>query len=148
MEVQPSVETHAFPSFKTIVIAGLAGGFLLNAIDTPWSVMVMVPKMKPFFDAQGFASSPLTGPWFLSVHFLFTTVIAYIYSLMRTRHGRGLRTALMAGVMMLLVNRAFGFANVLMGIFPVDLLLGFSASMVPGTLIASVVSAWIIDRRN
>ncbi len=147
MEVESSVETDAFPTFKTILIAGLAGGFVLNAIDTPWSVLVMVPKMKPFFDAQGFASSPLTGPWFLSVHFLFTTVIAYLYSLMRMLHGRGLRTALTAGVIMLLVNRAFGFANVLMGIFPADLFLGFSASMVPGTLIASVVSGWIIDRR-
>ena len=96
MEVESTVETQAFPSFKTILMAGLAGGFVLNAIDTPWS----------------------------------------------------LRTALTAGVIMLVVNRAFGFANVLMGIFPADLFLGFSASMVPGTLIASVVSAWIIDRRN
>jgi hypothetical protein len=133
------------PSWQRTLLAGTAGGLILNLIDTPWSIFVMVPKNQVFLAAHGLVTSPLTGPWFLLTHFAFVAVIAWLYGLMRERYGKGLATALAAGGVLLILNRMFGMGNVFIGTIPFDVFLGFSASFVFGTLLASVVAARIID---
>lgn len=136
----------SLPSSSRILLAGIVGGIVLNLIDTPWSVIVMVPKMTQFLDAHGLSTNVLTGPWLLSMHIVFTVAIAYLYALMRTVYGAGIRTALSAGAVFLLLNRGFGFGNVLMGTFTAELFFGFSIGMVLGTVVASLVIGWMIDR--
>jgi len=91
-------------------------------------------------------ASPLTGPWFLLTHFVFTTAIAWFYTLAAPRYGASTRTALAVGGVVLLVNRMFGVGNVLLGWIPLGGFLGFSLSFVIGVLAASAVAAKIVDR--
>jgi hypothetical protein len=131
---------------KRILLAGAAAGVVLNLIDTPWSVVAMVPYLARFNAEHGHVASPFTGPWFLVTHFAFTTMIAWLYALATPRYGAGLRTALMVGGAMLTINRMFGAGNVLLGWISLGGFLGFSLSFVVGVLAASVVAAKIIDR--
>jgi hypothetical protein len=134
------------PSVTRLAIAGLAGGLVLNLIDTPWSVAVMVPRLQAFSEAHGLAASPLVGPWFLLAHFALATFIAWVYALSRTHLRPGRRTAALVSLAVLAVNRAFGFANVLMGLMPLGVFLGFSLSFAVGVLAAGIVSARVLDR--
>jgi hypothetical protein len=134
------------PSIKRLVAAGIAGGLVLNVIDTPWSVLVMVPRLESFTEAHRLVASPLAGPWFLLVHVALAAAMAWIYALARLHHGAGRRTALLVGAVMLLVNRAFGLGNVLIGVMPLDIFAGFSISFVVGVLAASLASAAVVDR--
>jgi hypothetical protein len=129
------------PSLKHILFAGLAGGAVLNLIDTPWSVLVMVPKMQVFLDRHQLSSNAFAGPWFLATHFAFMILIAWVYALARQRFHPGLVLALAVAGVFLLINRAFGVGNVLIGIFA-----GFSIGMTFGTLAGGVAAAKVIDR--
>jgi uncharacterized membrane protein YagU involved in acid resistance len=132
-------------SLKRILLAGLAGGFVLNLIDTPWSILMMVPRNQVFLEAHGLVTSPLTGPWFLLTHFVFVTVIAWVYAIARNSYGKSTWTALAAGAALLIANRMFGFGNVLVGTIPLDVFWGFSASFVLGTFLATFAAARVID---
>lgn len=133
-------------SIRSFVIPGLVGGLVLNLVDTPWSVMAMVPRLQAFTDAHRLTTSPLVGPWFLLLHFALGVTIAWIYALARSHYRAGPATALMVGGLMLVINRGFGLANVLMGLMPLDVFLGFSISFVVGVLAASWVIGWMMDR--
>jgi hypothetical protein len=132
-------------SLKRILLAGLAGGFVLNLIDTPWSILMMVPRNQVFLERHGLVTSSLTGPWFLLTHFVFVTVIAWFYAIARNRYGNGTWTAFASGAVLLVVNRMFGFGNVLIGTIPAHVFFGFSVSFVAGTLLATFVAARVID---
>jgi hypothetical protein len=134
------------PSLKRLLVAGLAGGLVLNLVDTPWSVAAMVPYLAPFNAAHGLVASPLTGPWFLLTHFVFCFGIAWVYALAAPQYGPGARTALAVGGGLLVLNRMFGLGNVLLGWIPLYGFLGFSVSFVAGVLGASVVIGRVLDR--
>lgn len=136
------------PSYSSIFIAGLVGGLVINLIDTPASVLVMVPRLQAFTDAHQLAAYPLAAPWFLGLHFAFGVAIAWLYALVRARYGAGPRTALLAGGALLLFNRCFGLSNVFMGLMPLNLFLGFSVGFIVSVLAASWVIGWMIDRRH
>lgn len=136
----------SIPSIRSIIVPGLVGGLVLNLVDTPWSVIAMVPRLQAFTDAHSLTASPLVGPWFLLLHFALGIVIAWIYALTRGHYPAGPTTALLVGGVMLVVNRGFGLANVLMGLMPLDVFLGFSISFVIGVLAASWVIGRIMDR--
>ena len=136
----------SMPSFRTILTSGLAGGFVLNLIDTPWSVVMMVPKLAAFSADHQIAASAFVGPYFLALHFVFCVIIAWFYALCRTQYGSSAQNALIVGAIMLFVNRGFGFGNVLLGLMPNDIFLGFSLSFVIGVLAASWVIGRILDR--
>jgi hypothetical protein len=133
------------PSLPRITAAGLAGGAALNLIDTPWSIFVMVPRLQEFNAAHQLTASVLAGPWFLLTHFAFAIGIAWLYALARTHYGQGARTAILVGGVLLLLNRAFGVGNVLLGWIPVTGFLGFSISFVVGVLVASVIAGKVVD---
>jgi hypothetical protein len=118
---------------------------VLNLIDTPWSVAVMVPRMQEFLDAHALSSSPATGPWFLLVHFAFMALVAWVYDLARRRYRPGAGLGLWVGGAFLLVNRAFGAGNVLIGLLPMSVFLGFSVSFVVGTLLGSFAVARVSE---
>jgi hypothetical protein len=133
------------PSIRRVVVAGLAGGAVLNLIDTPLSVLVMVPRLREFTDAHQLQAHMLTGPWFLLAHFLLSIGIAWLYALAAGPYGKGYKTALACAGIVLVLNRALGFANVLMGLMPLDIFLGFSASFALGVFLAGLAGAWILD---
>jgi hypothetical protein len=133
------------PSVPRLITAGLAGGAVLNLIDTPWSIWVMVPRLHDFNTNHQLSASALTGPWFLLTHFAFVMVIAWLYALARQHYGPGPGTALRVAAVMVLINRAFGVGNALLGWIPAAGLLGFSLSFVLGVLLASVIAARVVD---
>lgn len=130
---------------QRLALAGLAGGLVLNAIDTPWSVFVMLPGMHVFETAHGLSASGLTGPWFMFAHFAYMGGIAWLYGLLRERHGSGARTALVAGGVLFVLNRMFGIGNGFLGVLPFDLFWGFTISFAVGTALGSLVCARIMD---
>jgi hypothetical protein len=128
--------------------AGFLGGLVLNLIDTPWSVLVMVPRMEAFSRAHQLEASALAGPWFLLTHFAYMLMIAWIHAQARGPGGRSYGSALLVAAAVLLVNRAFGLGNVLIGVLPLDVFLGFSLSFVAGTLLGGLAIAWTMDRNG
>jgi hypothetical protein len=130
---------------RSIVAAGLAGGVVLNLVDTPWSIAVMVPRMQDFLDAHHLESSAFTGPWFLLVHFAYMTLVAWAYRAACERLQPGIGSALLVGGAFLLVNRGFGLGNVLIGLLPGSVFLGVSMSFVVGTLLGCIVIAQVLD---
>jgi hypothetical protein len=142
----PATASPAALPLKPLLRAGLLGGLLLNLIDTPWSVLVMVPRMAPFAAEHGLEASPLVGPWFLLVHILFAMGIALLHLLLRQQRGPGPGTALLAGLLLLALNRLFGFGSVLLGAMPAGIFLGFSLSFVPATLAAAWLAGRVLDR--
>ena len=136
------------PSIRSFVIPGLVGGLVLNLIDTPWSVIVMVPRLQAFSDAHQLIGHPLTGPWFLLLHFILGIATAWVYLLARSIYGSGVGTALLSGGVLLLLNRGFGIGNVLLGLMPLNLFLGLTVSFTVGMFAASIVIARMIERSN
>lgn len=136
------------PSFRQIALSALTGGLVLNLIDTPWSVLVMVPPLQAFSQAHGLRGSGLVGPYFLLVHFGYCLAIAWVSSALRPQGGSAVRSALVAGTVLLALNRAFGLGNVFLGLMPLSIFLGFSLSFVVGTLAASGVMGWLLDRQR
>jgi predicted anti-sigma-YlaC factor YlaD len=136
----------SIPSLPRILLAGIAGGVALNVIDTPWSILVMVPRLQAFTDAHQLAAHPLVGPWFLLAHFGLATGMAWVYALARGVYGHGARTAMTVSLVLLLLNRAFGLATVLMGLMPLTVFLGFSAGFAVAAIVAGVVAAKIVDQ--
>lgn len=132
-------------NLKRIIAAGLASGLVLNLIDTPWSVLVMLPKLQAFEAAHGLTSSVFTGPWFILVHFVYMTAVAWLYAVLRDRQGSGLTTAFVAGGLLFTLNRLFGIGNGFLGVLPFDLFWGLTASFFIGTALGSIAAARVID---
>lgn len=131
---------------KHVALAGAAGGLVLNLIDTPWSVFVMLGPMQAFQAAHGLSASALTGPWFMAAHVLYMGGVAWLYALLRERRGGGAKTALLAGTFLFVLNRVFGIGNGFLGVLPFGLFWGFTASFALGTAIGSIVAGRVIER--
>lgn len=132
--------------FRRIMFAGLLGGAVLNLIDTPWSVLVMVPRMAAFQAAHGLSASAWAGPWFLATHWATMGVIAAAYAVARRSLPAGPGLAMGIAAAMLLVNRGFGFGTVLTGLMPAGIFAGFSLGFAPALLLGSLVAGRVLDR--
>lgn len=135
-----------FPSMARLAGAGLACGMVINLVDTPWSLWFGVPRLNAFAAAHQLQGSALVGSTFMLVHLLLGLALAWIYATARTVHGAGTRTALLVAAVMLVVNRGFGFANVLLGVMPGEVFAGLSLSFVVAVTLGTLLAARVIDR--
>lgn len=129
-----------------IALAGFVGGAVLNLVDTPCSMLVMLPRITAFTKAHGITSSPLTGPWFMLTHFAYMTAIAWTIMLLRERGRSDAMSALLAGGLWFSVNRMFGIGNGFIGILPFSLFWGFTISFAVGTVLATAAAGRVLVR--
>jgi len=132
---------------RTIVLAGLLAGLLVNVVDIPNSAIVVSPRWTAFLAEHGIVMNiPAVSVFYTLLHFGYGIMLAYAYVVARGRFGAGTRTALGSTLFLLALHRAFGLGMVVMGTMPLGIYLMFSASMIVGTLLGGVAAGKVMDR--
>ena len=132
---------------RTVVLAGLLAGLLVNVVDIPNSAIVVSPRWTAFLAEHGITLNvPAVSAFYTLLHFAYGIALAAAYAVARGRFGAGTRTALGSTLFLLALHRAFGLGMVVMGTMPLGIYLMFSASMIVGTLLGGVAAGKVMDR--
>jgi hypothetical protein len=75
--------------------------------------------------------------------FVLGIVMVFVYAAMRPRFGAGVGTAVIAGVTVWIVAMFASFADVVLGILPVNLLVLTGCWTLVEMIVASIVGAWV-----
>jgi hypothetical protein len=127
------------------VAGGLVAGVVANAIDFVNNTYVLGADMQAWaashnIDQARLTSGTVAGSW-VAVDFIYGLLIVFTYAAMRPRFGAGVRTAIIAGLVMFLAPTIvlFGFAQ--MGMLTMPMFVKGTIGAIVATLAAAVAGA-------
>jgi hypothetical protein len=135
-------------NISRLLLGGLAAGLLLNIITGIANACILNSAFQNWSNGMGNHLHPPTQPvqiCFWVIMCLIDGVVGvWIYAGMRSRHGAGPRTALLAGLLVWTIGRlCVAFDMIALGVFPWQFLAGQSvlglAAILPGVLLG----AWL-----
>jgi hypothetical protein len=129
-----------------VVIGGLLAGVVMNALDMLWNGVVLVDDMMAISQRLGMDPAAATSfsaavPWIV-VDFVLGLLVVWTYAAMRPRFGAGVRTAVLAGLVLWLATGAvvFGFAS--MGLMPMSAFVKGALAAILTESLGSIAGAW------
>ena len=127
-----------------VVAAGLLAGVAANVCDTVWSFTVMKDDMVALSQRLNVPlDTSFSGnlPWMI-VDFVLGFLVVFTYAAIRPRFGPGPKTAVIAGLVVLVATSAvvYGFAS--MGLMSMESYSKGVATSVVTSLVASLVGGW------
>ena len=129
-----------------VIIGGLVAGVVLNCIDYVVNGMWLAPQWTAASAKLGSGLDAMSGnavTGYVVADFILALVIVWLYAAIRPRFGAGAGTAVKAAVAVWLVDAALGMTFVMIGMYPVHLMLTSLACTLVGMLIAAYVGGMI-----
>lgn len=130
-----------------VVAGGLVAGVVANAIDFVNNMYVLAADMQAWaashnIDPATLTSGMVAGTWVV-VDFIYGLLLVFTYAAMRPRFGPGVRTAIIAGLAVLLSPTIVLFGFTQMGMLTMALFVKGTIGAIVATLAASVAGAAI-----
>ena len=131
-----------------VLIGGLAGGLVANVFESVTNGYLLADRWMAAATAKGFDTSDaaqMTGVMgWVAVTFVFGVVIAWVYAAIRPRFGAGIKTAIIAGLLIWFLSFFYStFLNTTMGLFDFGLSAKGAIWELGEAVIASIVGAWV-----
>ena len=130
-----------------VVAGGLVAGLVANAIDFVTNMYVLGADMQAFatshnIDAAALTSGAVAGTWVV-VDFIYGLLLVFTYAAIRPRFGPGVKTAIIAGLVVLLAPTIVLFGFTQMGWFTMAMFVKGTIGAIVSTLAASIAGAAI-----
>jgi uncharacterized membrane protein YcfT len=127
------------------VAGGLVAGVVANAIDFVTNTYVLGADMQAWaashnIDQATLTSGTVAGSW-AAVDFVYGLLIVFTYAAMRPRFGAGVRTAIIAGLVMFLAPTIVLFGFTQMGMLTMPMFVKGTIGAIVATLAAAVAGA-------
>jgi hypothetical protein len=128
-----------------VVAGGLVAGVVANAIDFVNNTYVLGADMQAWaashnIDPATLTSGAVAGTW-VAVDFIYGLLIVFTYAAMRPRFGAGVRTAIIAGLVIFLAPTIVLFGFTQMGMLTMPMFVKGTIGAIVSTLAAAVAGA-------
>jgi hypothetical protein len=128
-----------------VVAGGLVAGVVANAIDFVNNTYVLGADMQAWaashnIDPATLTSGAVAGTW-VAVDFIYGLLIVFTYAAIRPRFGAGVRTAIIAGLVMFLAPTIVLFGFTQMGMLTMPMFVKGTIGAIVATLAAAVAGA-------
>ena len=135
-----------------VVAGGLVAGVVANAIDFVTNTYVLAADMEAWaashnIDPATLTSGAVAGTW-VAIDFVYGLLLVFTYAAMRPRFGPGVRTAIIAGLVVFLAPTIVLFGFTQMGWFTMAMFVKGSIGAIVSTLAASVAGAAIYKEQG
>ena len=128
-----------------VVAGGLVAGVVANAIDFVTNTYILAADMAAWaptrnIDPATLNSPQVAGTW-IFVDFIYGLLLVFTYAAMRPRFGAGVKTAVLAGLVVFLAPTIvlLGFTN--MGVLTMPMFVKGTIGAIVSTLAAAVAGA-------
>ena len=128
-----------------VVAGGLVAGVVANAIDFVNNTYVLGADMQAWaashnIDQATLTSGTVAGSW-AAVDFIYGLLIVFTYAAMRPRFGAGVRTAIIAGLVVFLAPTIVLFGFTQMGMLTMPMFVKGAIGAIVSSLAAAVAGA-------
>jgi len=128
-----------------VVAGGLVAGVVANAIDFVTNTYVLGADMQAWaashnIDQATLTSGTVAGSW-AAVDFIYGLLIVFTYAAMRPRFGAGVRTAIIAGLVVFLAPTIVLFGFTQMGMLTMPMFVKGAIGAVVSSLAAALAGA-------
>ena len=128
-----------------VVAGGLVAGVVANAIDFVTNAYVLASDMQAWavahnVDPATLTSGTVAGTW-VAIDFVYGLLLVFTYAAMRPRFGPGVKTAIIAGLVVFLAPTIVLAGFTQMGMFTTAMFVKGSIGAIVSTLAASVAGA-------
>ena len=128
-----------------VVAGGLVAGVVANAIDFVTNTYVLGADMQAWaashnIDPATLTSGAVVGTW-VAVDFIYGLLIVFTYAAIRPRFGPGVRTAIIAGLVVFLAPTLVLFGFTQMGMLTMPMFVKGAIAAIVSTLAAAVAGA-------
>jgi len=128
-----------------VVAGGLVAGVVANAIDFVTNTYVLGADMQAWaashnIDQATLTSGTVAGSW-AAVDFIYGLLIVFTYAAMRPRFGAGVRTAIVAGLVVFLAPTIVLFGFTQMGMLTMPMFVKGAIGAVVSSLAAALAGA-------
>ena len=132
-------------NFGRVVLGGLAAGLLLVIGDTLLHTAVMGEQWKAAMDIYGMPEPGSGAIIFFSVLDLIMGIVTvWIYAAIRPRFGAGVRTAVVAGILVWFLGWFWHMSGLIaMKMYPTDLIVKTLIWGIIQMPVASILGAWL-----
>jgi hypothetical protein len=126
---------------KRILLAGLAAGLVLDALDATTNAVVFGASWARAYKALALPEENAGIPVFwMTFDLLAGVLLAWLYAAMRPRFGPGPRTAIYAALVEWTLIHFTLYSHLVDGVFPARVLLGTSVCELVSALVAGLVA--------
>jgi hypothetical protein len=127
-----------------VLLGGLLAGLVMNISEFVLNVYVVADESNAIMERLGLpAIGESAVAVFLAMTFLLGIVMVFVYAGLRPRFGAGVKTAIIAGVVIWLIAMMSAVADVVIGIVPADLLVLTGVWALAEMIVASIAGAWV-----
>ena len=128
-----------------VVTGGLVAGVVANAVDFVTNNYVLAGDWQAWagqhnIDPAALTSPAVAGTWIV-VDFFFGLLLVWTYAAMRPRFGPGVRTAILAGLVIYLAPTVVLFGFTMMGMMAWAMFIKGSCAAIVSTFGAAIVGA-------
>ena len=129
-----------------VILGGLLAGLVLNIGEFIMNGTILKDDWLAVMESFGLP--PMEGAGaiagYVILSFVMGIVLVFFYAAMRPRFGAGVKTAVLSGLAVWLVNWVLGFGStIIMGLFPTSFVLTIVVLELFLVPIATVVGAWL-----
>ena len=135
-----------------IVAGGLVAGVVANAFDFVTNTYILGADMQAWaashnIDPATLTSGAVAGTWVV-VDFIYGLLLVFTYAAIRPRFGPGVRTAIIAGLVVFLAPTIVLFGFTQMGMLTMPMFVKGTIGAIVATLAASVAGAAIYKEQG
>jgi hypothetical protein len=128
-----------------VILGGLLAGLVINISETVLNLLVVAQAMEDSLRARNLeplGGGPIVG--FVLFSFLVGIATVWLYAAIRPRFGASAGTAAIAGLVVWFFAYLYGaVAMVLMGLFPVKVMMVTTIWGLPEIIVATIAGAWV-----
>jgi hypothetical protein len=127
-----------------VILGGLLAGLIINITETVLNLYVLQEESTAMLERLGlqFPGTNQIGI-LVAMTFVQGIVLIFLYAGLRPRFGAGVKTAVIAALIMWIVFMMGAVADVVIGLTPANLVVFAGAWSLVETIIAAVAGAWV-----
>ena len=132
-----------------VILGGLLAGLIMNISETVLNLYVIDDESTAVLQRLGL-EFPGTNriAIFIAMTFVSGLIMIFLYAAMRPRFGAGAKTAIIAGLVVWFVTMMAGFADVVLGITPANLLVIGGVWSLVESVVATIAGAWLYKEES
>ena len=127
-----------------VILGGLLAGLIINISEFILNLYVIAEESNAIMERLGL---PEVGTnqiaVFVVMAFALGIVVIFLYAGLRPRFGAGVKTAVIAALIVWVVAMMGGISDVVIGLTPANLIVIAGAWTLVETIVAAVAGAWV-----
>ena len=127
-----------------VILGGLLAGLIINISETVLNLYVVAEESAAIMQRLGLSEVGTNQiAIFITMTFVLGIVLIFLYAGLRPRFGAGVKTAVIAAIIIWIVGMMGALSDVVIGLAPANLVAFAGAWSLVETIVAAVAGAWV-----